>query len=397
MTTFLTSCVWFGMTGRTTACRRATGVQGSRRRPHTVSATVFILAAVGLLATSCVLGTGKPTARTPGAGEVARGVRDCDSFEGVFESRGRLHPEFDLDDPLPGKPPGTSGWRNSSRLSEVLGCDPDCELGLDSRSTSFALRFEDDHLRWAVLHEPTHRVVYHGRVAMRCEAGVLARQEDLRVSMVGHLPFARGDSSDIDVLVIDEQGRLIRNRVRDFRGTVFVILPIATRWNDGWRDFAPTGSSRDLDELFDSLAETGEGETVRLVERFPTDEGVEGGEGRAAGPGDRVHRLLLSDYGDTLPRERVAMSLRWALVTVRRESLSDGYYASHAHVTVQGPNGLESLHLVRSHAPKEEPVFVRVFDVEVALDIGYPTPGRPRASWPAQALILVRPVATNPR
>lgn len=336
----------------------------------------------------CAAGSGVSEVVTPGVGRVELGVTNCDSFAGVFEARGRRHPELGLDEPVPGKPPGTDGWRNVALLSEVLDCAPDCLLGLDARNSAFALRFENGALRWAVLHEPTGAVVFHGRIAAGCEGGILSRKEDLDVPLVGHPPFARGDSTDADVLAIDAQGRLIRNRVHGFRGTLFVLVPVALRWTDAWRDFAPAASDVGPGPLFERLPETAFGETVRIAEVPPE---------RAPAPDQPVvQRLLLSDYGDALPRERDAMSLHWALVTAGRESLPGGYYGSRVEVTVRGPRGRRTLRLARSHAPGQEPDFQPVFDVEVALDMAYPAAGRPRWTRPAQALLLVRRAAERP-
>ncbi len=350
--------------GRLSVQQCRPGVTSSRL--DLVQRALTLLAA--LLLSQCVattLAAGLQRQRGAVQGNVSSGIDRCEDFKGFFRAYGRFRPDHGYGDPLPHLSPVRGGNRNEAFLSRVMGCYPNCSLGMNSLHSAFAVRYRGGVLEWAALHAPSGDVVYHGSRAVACENGVLAHSSKFEIRLrdnVTLFPLPRGSSEDIRYFVINTDGALVSYDASSFRGTVLLVIPIdGTKRGDEWFEFPPAAVDVDIDALFDGLAPPQGGEVVTV------------GDPRANPAAREWARrqpdvFTVRNHGaDGLPWTR-AGDVEFRLWEVGVEKGADGYYTTFARLDARrGRDWLNDFRLERSHRPGGEPEFRTVFGEEVAL------------------------------
>ena len=299
-------------------------------------------------------------------GNVSSGIDRCEDFKGSFDAYGRLRPDHGYGDPLPHLSPARGSHRNEAFLSRVLGCYPDCSLGMNSLHSAFAVRYSDGVLEWAAMHLPSGDVVYHGSRAVMCENGVLAHSTRFEIRLrdnVTLFPLPQGSSEDIRYFVINTDGALVSYDASTFRGTALLVIPIdGTKRGDEWFEFPPAASAdTDIDALFDGLDSPRSSETVKVGDPHANPAAQQWERRQPEG-------FSVSNHGsDGLPWTRVG-DVELRLWEVGVDKGADGYYTTFARLDARrGREWRNDFRLERSHRPGDEPEFQRVFNEEVAL------------------------------
>ena len=253
---------------------------------------------------------------------------ECGAFEGIFSAYGRRTPEFDVGAPIPGESPSSVDFYNQVFMSEFLGCYPDCGLGMDSRYTAFALKYDSPVLRWAALHSPSGEVVYHGEKSMNCKDGELVYSQKLDVPLFPYPPYAIGESEDFRFMIINTENWLVGYEKHAFKGTVFIVFPTMGSTTDDWAEFPPdTHIKVDIDAIFDSLPEPKGLEVVKVGDPKANDYQKQAEK-------LEPQRVLLSNDGTGTGTKTIG-EISLYLVSVDQEERDDKYYNIFADVIVR--------------------------------------------------------------
>ena len=179
-------------------------------------------------------------------------TRDCDQFEGVFRSVGRWTPDHEIGATVAEE----HGRINTMYLGRhVLNCsaDDDASESVDcpegDADHSYAMRYRSGTLHWAALDRSTGQIAARGQTAMDCRAGQLIRRESWSVR---EYPMFAGREKAIHVLLINEDGWLVRYRKVKSKGVLLVLIPYIGSNSGSWAEFPPVPDQEfDLDSLFD--------------------------------------------------------------------------------------------------------------------------------------------------